>query len=191
MMKAVARRPTPDAHPKPDARAFVGNTSDVKICIALPATWTKNVMMKPATMSWVAVWALAKTIAMIAAPMKAMIDVDLRPNLSSAYIIQMLAHGTAKFIHSVYSIDFVTVKPFEFMMFGNQAPRPMATPKNAVKQTIPAITRFGNWLNTTPNGSLLVLDAASDVSVLSAGTFGTPRRLRTSSASWPRPCVDR
>src|SRR3569623_1876546 len=183
MMKAVARRPTPAAQPKPDARAFVGNTSDVKICIALPATWTKNVMMKPATMSCVTVWAFAKTIATIA--------VDLRPNLSSAYIIQMLAHGTAKFIHSVYSIDFVTVKPFEFMMFGNQAPRPMATPKNAVKQIMPATTRFGNWLNTTANGSLLVFDAASDDSELSAGTFGTPSFLRTSSASWPRPWVDR
>ena len=30
------------------------------------------------------------------------------------------------------------------MMFGSQAPRPMATPKNAVKQIMPAMTRFGN-----------------------------------------------
>src|SRR5512146_553899 len=116
MMNAVASRPTPAAQPKPDARALVGKTSEAKICIALPATCTKKVMMNPATMSWVGVPALAKIIAMMAAPMKAMTDVLLRPNLSSAYIIQMLAHGTAKFIQRVYSIDLVTVKPFAFMM---------------------------------------------------------------------------
>ncbi len=52
MMNAVAMRPTPDAQPKPDARALVGNTSEVKICIELPATWTKKTMTKPATRSW-------------------------------------------------------------------------------------------------------------------------------------------
>ena len=109
--------------------------------------------------------------------MNAMIDVILRPNLSSAYIIQRLAHGTAKFIQSVYSIDLVTVKPFAFMMFGSQAPRPMATPKKAVKQIMPAMTRVGNIRNTTPNGSLLVLLAASVESELSGGVE-MPRRLQ-------------
>ena len=51
MMKAVASRPTPEAQPKPEARALVGNTSEAKICIALPATCTKKIMMKPATIS--------------------------------------------------------------------------------------------------------------------------------------------
>src|SRR5690349_13417344 len=190
MMKAVASRPTPAAQPKPDARALVGNTSDAKICIALPATCTKKVITNPATMSWVGVAALAKTIAMTAAPTNATTDVLFRPNLSSAYIIQMLAHGTAKFIQSVYSIDLVIVKPFAFMMFGNHAPRPMATPKNAVKQIMPATTRVGNMRKTTPNGSLLVLLAASLVSEFNGGVE-MPRRPRTSSASWPRPCVDR
>ena len=73
-----------------------------------------------------------------------MTEVILRPNLSSAYIMKMLAHGTAKFIASVYCSDLVTVKPLAFMMFGSQAPRPMATPKNAVKQIMPAMTRLGN-----------------------------------------------
>src|SRR5262249_33257647 len=38
LMKAVASRPTAAGQPKPDARALVGKTSEVKICIALPAT---------------------------------------------------------------------------------------------------------------------------------------------------------
>src|ERR1017187_3844651 len=102
MMKAVASRPTPAAQPKPDARALVGNTSDAKICIELPATWTKKIMMKPATMSWAAVPALLNPLAVLAAHMNAQADVILGPNLSSAYIMKMLAHGTAKLIARVY-----------------------------------------------------------------------------------------
>ncbi len=81
------------------------------------------------------------------------------------------------------------VKPLAFMMFGSQAPRPMATPKNAEKQIMPAMTRFGNIVNTTANGSLLVSLAASVVS----GSFGPamPMRASTSSASSPRPWVAR
>ena len=51
--------------------------------------------------------ALANTIAMTPAPMKAQTEVILRPNLSSAYIMKMLAHGTAKFIARVYCSDLV------------------------------------------------------------------------------------
>ena len=36
------------------------------------------------------------------------------------------------------------VKPLAVMMLGSHVPRPMATPKNAEKQIMPAITRFGN-----------------------------------------------
>src|SRR6202030_2777523 len=162
MMKAVAMRPTPDAQPKPEARALVGNTSEVKICIALPATWTKKTMMKPAIMSSIGVPALAKTIAINPAATKAQTEVILRPYWSSAYIMKMLAQGTAKFIASVYCSDLVMLKPFAFIMFGNQAPSPMATPKNAVKQIMPATTRTGNMRKTMPIGSLLVLLAASD-----------------------------
>src|ERR1700752_2283845 len=189
MMKAVANRPTPEAQPKPDARALVGNTSDAKICIALPATCTKNVMMNPMTMSSIGVWALANTIAITPAPTKVQTDVILRPNLSSAYIMKMLAHGTAKFIASRYCSDLVMLKPFAFMMFGSQAPSPMAMPKNAVKQIMPAMTRLGNMRNTTLNGSLLVLLAAS----VDSGSVGPaiPRRLRTLIASSPRPWVAR
>src|SRR5215475_8189942 len=160
MMPAVASRPTPDAQPKPDARALVGNTSEAKICIELPATWTKKTMMKPATMSSVGVPAFANTIAIKPAAMNAQIDVILRPNLSSAYIMKMLAHGTAKFIARVYWSDLVIVNPLAFMMFGSHALRPMAMPKNAVKQIMPAMTRIGNARNTTPNGSLLMFEVS-------------------------------
>ena len=128
---------------------------------------------------------------MMAAPTNAQTEVILRPHLSSAYIMKMLAHGTAKFIASVYWSDFVMVKPFSFIMFGSHAPRPTATPKNAEKQIMPAMTRLGNMRNTTANGSLLVLLAASVESELIAGTFLMSSFLRTSSASAPRPCVAR
>src|SRR5262245_32552029 len=133
MMNAVARRPTPAAQPKPEARAFVGNTSDVKICMALPATWMKNTMTKPATISSIGAPALAKTTAMMAAPMNAQIDVILRPHLSSAYIMKMLAHGTAKFIARVYCSVFVNVHPIPFDLFDRHDPRPDTTPDDAVK----------------------------------------------------------
>src|SRR4029079_1900062 len=122
MMNAVASRPTPDAQPKPDARALVGNTSEVKICIALPATCTKKTMMKPTTMSSIGVPALLHITAMMPAPTKAQIEVILRPYLSSAYIMKMLAHGTAKFMARVYCSDLVTENPFAFIMFGTQQP---------------------------------------------------------------------
>src|SRR3984893_4261833 len=133
-------------------------------------------MMKPATISSVAVPAWENTIAMTPAQRKAQTAVIFRPNLSSAYIMKMLAHGTAKFIAKVYWSDLVMVKPFSFMMFGSQAPSPMAMPKNAVKQIMPAMTRLGNILNTTANGSLLVLLATS----VDSGSVGPamPRSLR-------------
>src|SRR5262245_47346356 len=170
MMNAVARRPTPAAHPKPEARVSVGNTYEVKICLALPAAWMKNTMIKPATISSVGAPALANTIAMMAAPINAQIEVILRPHLSSAYIMNRLAQGTAKFIANVYCSDFVIVKPFSFIMFGNHAPSPTATPKNAVKQIMPAMTRRGNIRKTTAKGSLLVLLAVSVERELRAGT---------------------
>src|SRR5438270_647543 len=115
MMNAVAMRPTPDAQPKPDARALVGNTSEVKICIALPATWTKKTITKPATRSVVSPLALANTITITPAAMNAQTEVIFRPKLSSAYIMKRLAHGTAKFIARTYWSDLVTVKPFSTM----------------------------------------------------------------------------
>src|SRR6516225_6545306 len=161
MMNAVAKRPTPDDQPKPDARALVGNTSEQKICMALPATWTKNTMMKPRTINSVPVSARPNVIAISPAAMKAQTEVILRPNLSSAYIMKMLAVGTAKFIASKYCSDLVIEKPLAFMMLGSQAPSPTAMPKNAVKQIMPAMTRLGNIRNTSRIGSLWVLLAAS------------------------------
>ena len=81
------------------------------------------------------------------------------------------------------------VKPLAVMMLGSQVPRPMATPKNAEKQIMPAMTRIGNMLKTMANGSLLVLLAAS----VESGSFGPgmPSCVSTSSASSPRPWVAR
>src|ERR1700759_3913048 len=98
MMKAVATRPTPDAQPKPDARALVGNTSEQKICIELPATWTKKTITKPTTRRAVSLVELANTMTITPAAIKEQTDVIFRPKLSSAYIMKMLAHGTAQFI---------------------------------------------------------------------------------------------
>ena len=50
---------------------------------------------------------MANTIAMMPAQTKAQIEVILRPNLSSAYIMNMLAQGTAKFMARVYCSDLV------------------------------------------------------------------------------------
>src|SRR3974390_3604334 len=112
MMNAVASLPTPAAHPKPDARALVGNTSEAKICIALPATCTKKIITKPAIISCVGVAALANTIAMMPAPTNAQTDVIFRPYLSSAYIMNRLGQGDAKFLASVDCSGFVMGRPF-------------------------------------------------------------------------------
>src|SRR6185437_6438695 len=160
-MPAVDRRPTPAAQPKPDARALVGNTSDAKICIELPDTWMKNTITKPKISSCVGLPAFAKTIAMMPAPMKEQTAVILRPYLSSAYIMNRLAQGTARFMPRMKVSDLVIVKPRSCIMLGSQLPKPIATPKNAEKQIMPAMTRFGNILKTRAKGSDLVLLAAS------------------------------
>src|SRR5204862_6418932 len=100
-MPAVASRPTPAAQPKPEARALVGNTSEANICIELPATWMQKIMIKPATSNCVSVTAFANTIAMSPAATNEQTEVILRPNLSSAYIMNRLAQGTASVIPNV------------------------------------------------------------------------------------------
>ena len=127
---------------------------------------------------------------MMPAPMKAQTEVILRPNLSSAYIMKMLAHGTAKFIARVYCSDLVMVKPFAFMMFGSQAPSPIATPKNAVKQIMPAMTRFGNMLEHDAERIALGVAGGVGRQRCSVGP-AMPSRASTSRASSPRPCVAR
>ena len=81
------------------------------------------------------------------------------------------------------------MKPLPSMMFGSHAVKPIAMPKNAVKQIMPATTRTGNFENTTLNGSLLVLLAAS----VDSGCVGPamPSRPSTLIASSPRPWVAR
>ncbi len=110
--------------------------------------------------------------------MKVQIAVILRPNLSSAYIMKMLAHGTAKFIASVYCSDLVMPKPLAFMMFGSQAPSPMAMPKNAVKQIMPAMTRLGNIVNTT--AERIALGVARGVGRQRLGRAGNAEVVRES-----------
>src|SRR5439155_21964091 len=44
---AAPARPATWARPKPEARALVGNTSEIKICDELPASWVKKIMKKP------------------------------------------------------------------------------------------------------------------------------------------------
>src|SRR5712664_3855932 len=50
-------RPADWHSPKPEARALVGNTSEMKICEELPASWMKKIMPNP----------IASTIASLAA----------------------------------------------------------------------------------------------------------------------------
>src|SRR5665213_2375324 len=149
----------------------------------------KNTMTKPKISSCVGLPALAKTIAITPAPMKAQTAVILRPYLSSAYIMNRLAQGTAMFMPRMNVRDLVMVKPRSCIMLGNQLPKPMATPKNAEKQIMPAITRFGNILKTRAKGSDLVLLAASVV----RASFGPAMSMRASTtrASLPLPWVAR
>ena len=63
MMNAVARRPTPAAQPKPDARALVGNTSDAKICIAVAGHLDEKDHHETSDQEFVSDAALANTIA--------------------------------------------------------------------------------------------------------------------------------
>ena len=86
--------------------------------------------------------------------------------------MKRLAHGTAKFIASVYCSDLVMVKPLPFMMFGSQAPSPMATPKNAEKQIMPAMTRTGNMLE----------DDSERIALGVAGGVGRQRLCRPGNA---------
>ena len=120
---------------------------------------------------------------MMPAPTKAQTEVILRPYLSSAYIMNRLAHGTAKFMPSVYWSDLVMLKPFACMMFGSQAPRPMATPKNAVKQIMPAMTRRGNMAEH--DGERIAFGVAGRIGRERFGGAAMPSRPSTSSASWP------
>src|SRR5215472_3862016 len=135
MIPALAMRPADCASPKPEARALVGNTSAIKICEELPASWMKNVMMKIMAMNISTEFASPTAMAASAARMKAATAVGLRPNFSSAYIMNALASGNAKLMPAVYSSDVLTVNPCDLViMLGSQLPRPSATPKKALKQ---------------------------------------------------------
>ena len=101
MMNAVASRPAPCAKPKPEARALVGNTSEAKICIELPASWMKKIMQKPTASSMVSLVALTNATANAPARTNDTIDVGFRPKRSSAYIMQRLAQGNASVMPNV------------------------------------------------------------------------------------------
>jgi hypothetical protein len=61
----------------------------------------KKIITKPATSNCMSDAALANTMAIRPAQMNAHTDVILRPNLSSAYIMNKLAHGTASVMPKV------------------------------------------------------------------------------------------
>jgi len=98
MMKAVASRPTPDAQPKPDARALVGNTSDAKIWHRIARYLHEEDITKPATMT-PSPCPLVRTRAITPAQRKAQDRGDLSARVCRArYIMNKLAQGTAEFI---------------------------------------------------------------------------------------------
>src|SRR6202035_197420 len=136
-------RPAACARPKPEARALVGKTSEMKICEELPATCVQKIMQKPIPRTIASLDALAHNSPNTPVRMKAVTAVGLRPKRSSAYIMKALAHGKASVIQKIEFSDLAIVKPRSARILGNQAPSPSAMLKNAKKQIIPAMTRPG------------------------------------------------
>ena len=87
--------------PKPVARALVGNTSEMKICDELPASWMKKIITNPATKNIVSVSTKPKTTAASPASTNAATAVTFRPKRSSAYIMNPLAQGKARVMPTV------------------------------------------------------------------------------------------
>src|SRR5882762_10141464 len=102
---AAPARPAACASPKPVARAFVGNTSEMKICDELPDSWVKKIMQKPIASTIVSSTALPNRMANTPVMIKATTAVGLRPKRSSAYIMKALAHGKASVIQKIEFSD--------------------------------------------------------------------------------------
>src|SRR5258708_27553731 len=129
--------------PKPEARALVGNTSEMKICDEFPASCVKKIIPKPIASTMPSVEALAHASPNAPVRMKATTAVGLRPKYSSANIMKRLAQGKASVIQKIEFNDFAIVNPRSARMLGSQAPSPSAMLKKAKKHIIPARTRPG------------------------------------------------
>src|SRR5215472_6706415 len=136
-------RPAAWHRPKPEARALVGNTSEMKICDELPASWVKKIIPKPTASTIASLLACAHANPNAPVRMKARTAVGLRPKYSSANIMKALAQGNASVIQKIELSDLAIGKPRSTRMLGSHAPSPSAMLKNAKKQIIPATTRIG------------------------------------------------
>src|SRR5262249_10510998 len=128
---AAPARPADCASPNPEARALVGNTSEMKICEELPASWVKKIIPKPTANTIVSSVALPNQIAKTPVKINATTAVGLRPKYSSENIIKALAHGKASVIQKIEFSDLAIGRPRSASMLGNQVPSPMAMLKNA------------------------------------------------------------
>src|SRR5580704_6442388 len=168
-------RPAAWQSPKPEARALVGNTSEMKICEEFPANWMKKIIPNPIASTIASLPALAQSSPNTAVRRKAVTAVGLRPKRSSEYIMKALAHGKARVIQKIEFSGLAIGKPRSTRMFGSQAPSPSAMPKKAKRQIIPAITRPGYSRRTMPSGSLLI-SLAAPVRSDTSGTVRIPMR---------------
>src|SRR5215469_5295970 len=104
-------RPAAWASPKPEARALVGNTSEMKICDELPASWVQKIMQNPIASTIASLVALAQARPNTPVRMKAITAVGFRPKRSSEYIMKALAQGKAKVIQKIEFSDLAIGKP--------------------------------------------------------------------------------
>src|SRR6202040_1446675 len=84
-------RPAAWQSPKPEARALVGNTSEMKICEEFPANWMKKIIPNPIASTIASLPALAQSSPNTAVRRKAVTAGGLRPKRSSEYIMKPLA----------------------------------------------------------------------------------------------------
>src|SRR6266446_5345208 len=81
-------RPADWQSPNPEARALVGNTSEMKICEEFPANWMKKIIPNPIASTIPSLAALAQSSPNTAVRRKAVTAVGLRPKRSSEYIMK-------------------------------------------------------------------------------------------------------
>jgi hypothetical protein len=141
-------RPAAWQSPKPEARALVGNTSEMKICEEFPASWDGEDHPESDRQHH----PLAPRIG----PEQPEYGGQEKGGHGGGFAAEALHSRPPHGIHAVsrrrlavagrQKIEFSDLaigKPRSTRMFGSQAPSPSAMPKKAKKQIIPAITRAG------------------------------------------------